>query len=199
MENCPAVQRQVSPRAVRVRSRAMVNEAVGCVTACEVASYRESPLSVHEFRSRRQRGRSCRFRDPSPRHTWSVRSVYSLFPQSRRSSMRASRDAERVTEGLDLALSAGVTGGNSPRTTNQPGKTKIDRAVTKIFFFLHTGPGRNDRDALIRAATGHFGNSSSCCGVLAVAALLSRRSLSMRRWIRCWRATGEWPLRRESS
>lgn len=38
------------------------------------------------------------------------------------------------TEGIGLALLAGVTGENSPRPTNQPQKRKTDRACSKKIF-----------------------------------------------------------------
>jgi hypothetical protein len=46
--------------------------------------------------------------------------------------VRAVRVAERITEEIGGALSAGVTGENSPHTTNQSRKIKIDRAAAKI-------------------------------------------------------------------
>jgi hypothetical protein len=52
----------------------------------------------------------------------------------------AARDAERITEGISAALSAGVTGENSPLYTNQPKKRKTDR-VLPIFFFQYSFPG----------------------------------------------------------
>ena len=47
--------------------------------------------------------------------------------------MQAVRDTELVAEGFGEALSAGVTGENSPLYTNQPRKIKIDRVAEKIF------------------------------------------------------------------
>jgi hypothetical protein len=45
--------------------------------------------------------------------------------------LRAVRDTEQITKGIGDALSAGVTGGNSPLYTNQPRKTKTDRVLAK--------------------------------------------------------------------
>jgi len=42
------------------------------------------------------------------RHTWSVRSEYSVVPQSRPPLVRAVRDAKLTTKELGAALSAGV-------------------------------------------------------------------------------------------
>ena len=47
--------------------------------------------------------------------------------------LRAVRDTEQVTKGIGDALSAGVTGGNSPLHTNQPRKQKTDRVRAKIY------------------------------------------------------------------
>jgi hypothetical protein len=48
-----------------------------------------------------------------------------------RPRLRAVRDTEELTKGIGDALSAGVTGGNSPLYTNQPGKWKTDRVLAK--------------------------------------------------------------------
>jgi hypothetical protein len=59
--------------------------------------------------------------------------MYSVVPQSRPSLLRAVRDTERSTEGIGDALSAGVSGENSPHYTNQPAKMKTDRVLVKYF------------------------------------------------------------------
>ena len=46
---------------------------------------------------------------------------------------QAVRDTERNTEGIGAALSAGVTGENSPLYTYQPTKKKTDRVLMKYF------------------------------------------------------------------
>jgi hypothetical protein len=46
---------------------------------------------------------------------------------------QAVRDTERNTEGIGAALSAGVTGENSPLYTYQPTKKKTDRVLVKYF------------------------------------------------------------------
>ena len=76
-----------------------------------------------------------RFLDSSPsRHTWSVRSEYSVVPQSRRSP-GAGRTRHKASDGWNRLRSvAGVTGENSPHHTNQPRKSKTDRVLVKYFF-----------------------------------------------------------------
>src|SRR5580658_6046083 len=48
--------------------------------------------------------------------------------------LRAARDAKRRPMESAAALSAGVTGENSPHLTNQPRKSKTDRVLVKYFF-----------------------------------------------------------------
>ena len=75
----------------------------------------------------------CRVLDfPPSRHTWSVRSEYSVVPQSRPSQLRAVRNTERNTEGIDCALSAGVNWRELPslylsanENENRPGTSEI--------------------------------------------------------------------------
>jgi hypothetical protein len=57
-----------------------------------------------------------------------------LSPNRVRPLLRAARDAKRITDGIDCALCAGVTGENSPHHTNQPRKMKTDRVLVKYFF-----------------------------------------------------------------
>ena len=57
-----------------------------------------------------------------------------MSPNRVRPLLRAARDAKRITDAIGCALSAGVTGRNSPRHTNQPRKTKTDRVGVKYFF-----------------------------------------------------------------
>jgi hypothetical protein len=75
----------------------------------------------------------CRVLDfPPSRHTWSVRSEYSVVPQSRPSQLRAVRNTERNTEGIGCALSAGVNRRELPslylsanENENRPGTSEI--------------------------------------------------------------------------
>ena len=75
----------------------------------------------------------CRVLDlPLSRHTWSVRSEYSVVPQSRPSQLRAVRNTERNTEGIGCALSAGVNLRELPslylsvnENENRPGTSEI--------------------------------------------------------------------------
>jgi hypothetical protein len=69
---------------------------------------------------------------PPSRHTWSVRSEYSVVPQSRPPLLRAVRDTERNTEGIGCALSAGVNRRELPslylsanENENRPGTSEI--------------------------------------------------------------------------
>jgi hypothetical protein len=57
-----------------------------------------------------------------------------LSPNRVRPTLRAVRDTERTTDGIGRALSAGVTGENSPHTANQPQKIKTDRPRQNIFL-----------------------------------------------------------------
>jgi hypothetical protein len=60
--------------------------------------------------------------------------MYSVTPQSRSSLVQAVRDTKQGTEEVGGALSAGVTGENSPHYTNQLTKTKTDRVLVKYFL-----------------------------------------------------------------
>jgi hypothetical protein len=76
-----------------------------------------------------------RFLGLSPRHTWSVRSVRSVTPTiASVPSCGNVRDTQRSTEGIGGAVSAGVTGENSPHYTNQLTKMKTDRVLVKYFY-----------------------------------------------------------------
>jgi len=59
--------------------------------------------------------------------------MYSVVPQSRPSLLRAVRETARNAEGIGDALSAGVSGENSPLYTNQPREMKMDRVLVEYF------------------------------------------------------------------
>ena len=116
--------------------------------------------------------------------------------------MRAVRDTERNTEGIGGALSAGVTGENSPHYTNQPTKNKNRPGTSENIFVGTRLPERSTKLwSLDESPKGRIsvGKRSSCFGCIRPMFGRCRRSLSSRRWIRCRMATAEWPLRRASS
>jgi hypothetical protein len=59
--------------------------------------------------------------------------MYRAVPQSRPSLPRAVCDTEQSTESVMLCPRE-LTGGNSPRYTTQPRKTKMDRVLLKYSF-----------------------------------------------------------------
>src|ERR1700685_254755 len=75
---------------------------------------------------------------PPSRHTWSVRSEYSVVPQSRPSLLRAVRDTERNTEGIGCALSAGVNRRELPSSIQRGknGKTSPTKCNFLGFYTL---------------------------------------------------------------
>src|SRR5258708_13789261 len=105
-----------------------------------VSIFINGPLRGSSRWLRQQKGSGWRLKGrlfaPVPgllsRHTWSVRSMYSVVPQSRPSLQRAERDTERNIEGIDGALSAGVTGENSPRGPYLPVLWKNREARKKL-------------------------------------------------------------------
>jgi hypothetical protein len=126
-----------------------------------------------------------------------------LSPNRVRPLLRAARDAKRATDGIGCALSAGVTGENSPHHTNQPRKMKTDRVLVKYFFAracarLQNGEGAEE--TVFEQIWVQREKRFSCSGVITVPGFAAmRRSRSSRRWMR-WRiATTECPLRSASS
>src|SRR5271163_3612016 len=81
---------------------------------------------------------------PPSRHTWSVRSEYSVVPQSRPSLLRAVRNTERNTEGIGCALSAGVNRRELPSSI-QRGKNGKTSPTKCNFFGFYTFGGSGDR------------------------------------------------------
>ena len=80
---------------------------------------------------------------PPSRHTWSVRSEYSVVPQSRPSQLRAVRNTERNTEGIDCALSAGVNWRELPSLYLSASENENRPGTSEIFFrwyFFATNP-----------------------------------------------------------
>ena len=76
----------------------------------------------------------CRVLDfPPSRHTWSVRSEYSVVPQSRASRCGPfATQSETPKESVALCPRE-LTGENSPLYTYQPTKMKTDRVLVKYF------------------------------------------------------------------
>jgi hypothetical protein len=103
--------------------------------------------------------------------------------------LQAVRDTEEITKGIGDALSAGVTGGNSPLNTNQPRKRKTDRMCTKTYPLL----GRSRRKA------SYLTNRSNCFALVSAWCFATRRSFPITRWTRCRIAMAECPLLRASS
>ena len=115
----------------------------------------------------------------------------SVVPQSRPSYRRRYARQRKLVEEEWLARLAGVTGGNSPHTTNPSAESKRDRRQKNIF------PLR--RDPLRECETRSSGNNSSCLGSCKalVVAILRNRSITL--WILRFIAIAVWPLCRANS
>jgi len=138
---------------------------------------------------------------PPSRHTWSVRSEYSVVPQSRPSLLRAVRNTERNTEGIGCALSAGVNRRELPSLYLSANENENRPGTSEIFLYWYVVA--MNAYTLLRAHSQsdpiHGRKGLSCSGVPLSDVWAMRRSRSSRRWMRCRMATTEWPLRRASS
>jgi hypothetical protein len=70
---------------------------------------------------------------PPSRHTWSVRSEYSVVPQSRPSSCGPFATQSETPKESVAPSPRELTGENSPLYTYQPAKMKTDRVLVKYF------------------------------------------------------------------
>ena len=103
-----------------------------------------------------------RFLDFPSRHIWSVRSMYSVVPQSRPSPLAGRRDTERNTEGIGCALSAGVNRRELPSSIQRGffGKTSPTKCNFLKFFRLWvvfwSGPAIFDWTFVVSTPEGNY-------------------------------------------